>query len=43
MREAKEIVSLVKSELSIMRREILLAQQLATWPGVEVVSHRFSL
>ena len=40
MREAKEIVSLVKSELSIMRREILLAQQLTTWPGIEVVSHK---
>ena len=23
-----------------MRREILLAQQLTTWPGIEVVSHK---
>ena len=39
-RQAKEIVSLVKSELSVMRREILLSQQLATWPGIEVVSYK---
>ena len=39
-KNAQEIVSLVKSELAVMRRELLLSQQLATWPGVEVISNQ---
>ena len=39
-KNAQEIVSIVKSELAVMRRELLLSQQLATWPGVEVISNQ---